>query len=275
MPADLLTADKPATQTSVLGPLVSILIPCCGMREYTKLLIPSLLKHTRPPFELIFIDIGSLDGTAEYLEGLAAGLPNLRIEIVRAGTDLDIPDTVKEAIARARGEHIVLLNNDTVVTNGWLNQLLGLVAMSPAIGMAGPMSNYAAPPQLVESIPYRIAPKKSSNNGSHHATSNDLLDIAAVESFAREHRETNKGKWLESERLAGFCLLLKREVLRRVTNQGQLEKWTDMSLFDTDILSAKAREAGFTLAVCRDLFIHHFGTRTFAHGAPADDKKTK
>ncbi|MEI7688475.1 MAG: glycosyltransferase, partial [Planctomycetota bacterium] len=146
MPADLLTADKPATQTSVLGPLVSILIPCCGMREYTKLLIPSLLKHTRPPFELIFIDIGSLDGTAEYLEGLAAGLPNLRIEIVRAGTDLDIPDTVKEAIARARGEHIVLLNNDTVVTNGWLNQLLGLVAMSPAIGMAGPMSNYAAPP---------------------------------------------------------------------------------------------------------------------------------
>jgi hypothetical protein len=43
--------------------------------------------------------------------------------------------------------------------------------------------------------------------------------------------------------------------------------WTDMSPFDTDILSAKACEAGFTLCCC-DLFIHHFGTRTFAHGAP-------
>ena len=45
-----------------------------------------------------------------------------------------------------------------------------------------------------------------------------------------------------------------------------LDDWSDLGLFDTDILSAKAREAGFTLAVCRDLFIHHFGTRTFAHG---------
>jgi hypothetical protein len=38
------------------------------------------------------------------------------------------------------------------------------------------------------------------------------------------------------------------------------------SLFDSDILSAKAQQAGFSLAVCRDLFVHHFGTRTFAHG---------
>jgi hypothetical protein len=45
-------------------------------------------------------------------------------------------------------------------------------------------------------------------------------------------------------------------------------EWSDLSLFDTDILSSKAREAGFKLCCCRDLFIHHFGTRTFAHGAP-------
>ena len=77
---------------------------------------------------------------------------------------------------------------------------------------------------------------------------------------------------METERLGGFCLLMKREVLRRINNQGGLEKWTDLGLFDTDILGAKAREAGYTLAVCRDLFIHHFGTRTFAHGAPSTDE---
>jgi len=32
-----------------------------------------------------------------------------------------------------------------------------------------------------------------------------------------------------------------------------------------------ARKAGFTLACCKDLFVHHFGTRTFAHGAPISD----
>jgi hypothetical protein len=35
-----------------------------------------------------------------------------------------------------------------------------------------------------------------------------------------------------------------------------------------DILSAKARQAGFTLACAKDLFVHHFGIRTFAHGGP-------
>jgi len=48
-------------------------------------------------------------------------------------------------------------------------------------------------------------------------------------------------------------------------------KWTDLSFFDTDILSVKARQAGYGLALCRDLFIHHFGTRTFSHGAPEED----
>ena len=71
------------------------------------------------------------------------------------------------------------------------------------------------------------------------------------------------------DRLDGFCLMMKREVFKRLDQQGELNKLTDLSLFDTDILSTKAEQLGYNLAVCRDLFIHHFGTRTFAHRAPA------
>ena len=45
-----------------------------------------------------------------------------------------------------------------------------------------------------------------------------------------------------------------------------------MSLFDSDILSAKARQAGYNLGVCADIFVHHFGTRVFAHTAPKIDE---
>jgi hypothetical protein len=62
------------------------------MLEFTKLLVPSLLEYTREPYELIFIDIGSLDGTAEYLAGLAAGVRHCRVTVVHAETGLDIPD---------------------------------------------------------------------------------------------------------------------------------------------------------------------------------------
>ena len=48
-----------------------------------------------------------------------------RVHVVRTVTDLGIGDAVREAIEQARGEYLVLLNNDTIVTAGWLNQLIG------------------------------------------------------------------------------------------------------------------------------------------------------
>jgi GT2 family glycosyltransferase len=262
---------SPAMPVSVLAPpgLVSILVPCCGQSEYTKLCVPSLLAHSRSPFELIFLDIGSLDGTGEYLTGVKASAP-VRFEILRTTTDLGIKALIQEALAAARGEYIVLLNNDTVVPEGWLNQLIGLASLSPAIGLVGPMSNYAAVPQLVEDIPYRIGPKKSQRASGVASSEDTLVDVSAVYAFAKQFREQNLKKWIEVDRLGGFCLLIKREALTRI---GSLEQWSDFSLFDTDILSMKARQEGLTLACCRDLFIHHFGTRTFAHGAPLPEAK--
>jgi O-antigen biosynthesis protein len=254
--------DKPVSVLSPPG-LVSILIPCCGQLEYTKLCVPSVIRHSRPPLELIFIDIGSLDGTWEYLAGVRAGV-QARIEIIHTQTDVGISEACRSALAAARGEYLVLLNNDTIVTDGWLNQLIGLSAVSPAVGMVGPMSNYAAPPQLVESVPYRIGPRKGVRANAIPTPQNVLVDILNVDAFAQDWREKHRGKWVEAERLGGFCLLMKRAVLDKI---GPLDEWTDLSLFDTDILSSKARQAGFMLACCRDLFVHHFGTRTFAHGA--------
>jgi GT2 family glycosyltransferase len=244
--------------------LVSILIPCCGMVDYTKLCMPSVLRYTRPPFELIFLDIGSLDGTADFLAGIKVA-SSFRVEIIRTPTDLGIAEVCKEAITTARGEYVVLLNNDTVVTEGWLDLLTNLSSVAPTIGMVGPMSNYAAPPQLVETVPYRIKPKRV-KSARQFAQPETLLDVESMHAFAREHRAKMKGKWMQTERLGGFCLLIKREVLHRIGPD--LDKWTDLSLFDTDILSMKARQTGYTLACARDLFIHHFGTRTFSHGAP-------
>lgn len=89
--------------------------------------------------------------------------------------------------------------------------------------------------------------------------------VSPVQAFDKEFTEENKGKWLQTDRLAGFCLLLKSQVLKHIGPD--LDKWSDLSLFDTDILSAKARKAGYNLAVCADAFVHRFGTRLFAHSA--------
>ena len=113
--------------------------------------------------------------------------------------------------------------------------------MTPAIGLVGPMSNYAAPPQLVEDVPYR--------------------DLDAMHAFAGRWREQYRGRWFTAGKLSGFCLLMTRAVYRAV---GGLDERFGLGFFDDDDLAVRARRAGFELAVAMDVFVHHFGSRTFA-----------
>jgi GT2 family glycosyltransferase len=266
--ADKLPQDQPQP-VGAPGGLASILIPCCGQIEFTRLCVPSLLRYTRQPFELIFLDIGSLDGTYEFLTGIAAAC-QVRVEIIRTRTDLGVSQAVQDALKQARGEYLVLLNNDTVVTENWLHSLIALAQLSPETGLVGPMSNYATPPQLVEKVPYRIGPKKNPRVPAGSGLGSYLVDVSAVDAFARKFREENRGKWTECDRLGGFCLLVKREVLKRT---GHVQETSELGVFDAEKLCVRARQGGFKLALCRDLFVHHFGTRTIAHAASKSESE--
>ncbi len=52
------------------SPLVTVLVSCCGQLEFTRLCVPSLLRFSRQPYELFFLDSDSLDGT----KGIPGGL---------------------------------------------------------------------------------------------------------------------------------------------------------------------------------------------------------
>ena len=131
---------------------------------------------------------------------------------------------------------------DHVETKDGQHKVDGLGAESVStIGLVGPMSNYAAPPQLVESVPYH--------------------DIRGMHAFARQWRDEHRGKWFTAGKLSGFCLLMKRAVYETI---GGLDERFGIGFFDDDDLAERARRAGFELAVAHDLFVHHFGSRTFA-----------
>jgi GT2 family glycosyltransferase len=102
------------------------------------------------------------------------------------------------------------------------------------------MSNYATPPQLVPVVPY--------------------CDLDEMHAFAHRWRDENRGKWFIAPKLSGFCILFTRTVYDAI---GGLDEGFGLGLFDDDDLAERARRAGFDLAVARDLFVHHFGSRTF------------
>jgi O-antigen biosynthesis protein len=248
--------------------LVSIIIPCFGQYEYTRLCIPSVLRHSRQPFELIFIDVGSLDGSAEYLAGLKAASPQ-RIEVIRADPDTSLGVAFELGLVHAEGNFVVLLSNDAIVTAGWLNQLTGLAGLDPRIVAVGPMSNYGTPPQFVRETPYRLTLRTDCPN----------VPEDALERFALDWRNQHKGKWFETDHLDTFCLLFKREILGRIGPLGRLPP-TDGPRLSPGALDGKSlglviRREGAKMACCQDLFIHHFGSRQSVLAGPEGRETTE
>jgi GT2 family glycosyltransferase/predicted Zn-dependent protease len=220
--------------------LASLIILCCDQLEYTRLCLESVLRHTRRPYELILVDNGSTDGTAEYLAELCGQPGPERVEVIRNETNVGFPAGCNQGLAASRGRYPVFLNNDTVVTPGWLE---GLISWSlhdwPHVGLVGAVTNASRPPQEI-AVDYRR-----------------LEDLDA---FAARRRQQYAGKALEVERLSGFCLLARREVLDKI---GGFDEQFGVGFFDDDDLSVRARRAGFRLLVALNVFVHHFGSRTF------------
>ncbi len=223
----------------------SIIVPCFNQLEFTRQCVAALYCQTAPAWELIVVDNGSTDGTAEYLRGVRDASAH-RVEVVTNPENRGFPAACNQGLTAAKGDYLVLLNNDAVVTDAWLEMLIALADSDPSIGMVGPMSNYATPPQLVESVPYH--------------------DLEAMHRFASQWRSGNRGKWQMVPKLSGFCVLIKRAAFAAV---GGLDERFGLGFFDDDDLALRMRQAGYQLAIARDLFIHHYGSRTFA-GAGID-----
>ncbi len=220
--------------------LASIIVPCFNQLEYTRQCLESVLRHTRPPYEVVLIDNGSEDGTAAYFEEVRSWQGPERVAVVRNSENRGFPAAANQGLKEARGRYLVLLNNDTIVTPGWLD---GLVAWSlhqwPRVGLVGPVTNASRPPQEVPT---------------------DYEATEGIDAFAARRRQQFAGQAREVERLTGFCLLLRREVLEQV---GGLDERYGLGFFDDDDLCVRAQQAGFRLLLAQDVFVHHFGSRTF------------
>ena len=213
--------------------LTSIVILTHNQLEFTRLCVESIRHYTDAPYELIFVDNASTDGTGDYLDSISGAL------IIRNTTNRGFPAAANQGIRAANGRQVLLLNNDTIVTTGWLTRLLNAFEADPHIGLAGPCSNCVGSDQQVP------------------ANYNDLSNL---DGFAWDWARQNLGKLLDTDRLIGFCLLIRREVINRI---GLLDEDFGLGCFEDDDYCKRALHAGFRAVIARDAFVHHFGGQTF------------
>lgn len=222
-----------------LYPLVSIIIVTHNGLEMTRLCLASLDGRTGwPRTEILCVDNGSTDGTREWLasEATHRGEP---FRLIAFEENRGFAPAVNAAAAAARGELLCLLNNDTVLTAGWLSALVRHLERDPALGMVCPSTNEVANAAKVDTG-YR--------------------DLSELEPWARGFTRKNAGRSEPIETLAMFCVLTRRETWDAV---GPLDERFAVGMFEDDDYSRRLREKGFRLAVARDSFVHHWGRGTF------------
>ena len=104
------------------NPLVSVIILNYNGREVLESCLDSVFATSYSPFEVIVVDNGSTDGSAEIARRRYSARHNFRL--LRKESNVGFCAGNNAGIRAARGEFLVLLNYDTVVDPNWLSELV-------------------------------------------------------------------------------------------------------------------------------------------------------
>jgi len=212
------------------GKLTSVVVVSFDALEQTRACLERLreTRDPRHPTEIVFVDNGSRDGSAEYL----AAQPDVRL--LRNDENLGAPRARNQALPHARGEYVAFLDNDCMVTPGWLARLLYHAEVDPRSGCIAPTSDRAAHGQQIAM-----------------SCADDPLAIAE---FAQRISHDLDRQHFHAPVLASFCMLVPRRVLEAIG--GFDERFSPWGYEDDDF-TLRATLAGFTNRCARDVFVRH------------------
>lgn len=212
----------------------SIVIATYNKLDYTKQCIESIREYTaNGTYEIVVVDNRSSDGSVEWLRGQ----PDIRT--ITNEENLGFPKACNQGIEVATGDNILLLNNDTIVTSRWLDNMLACLYSSDSIGAVSSVTNYCSYYQTI---------------AVHYNT------IQEMQAFAANYNRSDPSQWEERLKLIGFNMLIKRSMVETI---GLLDERFTPGNFEDDDYSWRIRQAGYRLMLCKDTFIHHFGSTSF------------
>jgi N-acetylglucosaminyl-diphospho-decaprenol L-rhamnosyltransferase len=230
-------------------PLVSVIIVNWNTRDLLRACLASLpYGSSAVRLEVIVVDNGSTDGSAEMVRAeYARGL------LLRNDANLGFTRATNQALRRASGEFLFLLNSDTEVRPGCIERLVAVAASDERIGAAGP--------------------RLLNPDGSHQVSSGPfprLVHRLLPSRFERRYerrlqaRMQARGDWTATvDWLSGAALLFRRDVLEAV---GPLDERYFMWYEDLD-WAQRLQRAGYARVFVGDAVVVHYGRQSGAQVA--------
>lgn len=214
---------------------VSIVIVSYNSCYLMQQCLRSIKKYCAPSaYEVVVVDNASTDSVRDYLKC------QKDIKLVLSDENLGFPKGCNVGIEYAGPKNdIYLLNNDTRMTHNALFWLRMGLYEDNSVGATGSVSNYCNVEQRVD-----VTFSMPDNYVEYGAKVNVFL----------------KNPYEEKNRLCGFSMLIKREVLNRA---GMLDEVFTPGYYEDEDLCLRIHSLGYKLLVCHNSFIYHAGSQSF------------
>lgn len=208
-----------------------IVIPAWNNLEITRDCVESVFRHTDYPFRIIIVDNASEKEAAEYFMGLRKTDPS-KVLVLRNDKNLGFVKAVNQGMRYSDAEYVCVLNNDTLATDGWLDEMIDLVEANPEIGLINPSSNSSCQ-----------FPGK--------------MDIDA---YART-LSVYKGTYQELYVCRAFAMVATRSLINKI---GYLDDDYGMGYYDDTDYSKRAQAAGFKTVRAKASYVYHLESQSFS-----------
>lgn len=235
-------------ESGIRDPLVSVVVVTYNNIAFTRACLASLEEHTQyAAIEIIVVDNASSDGSPDFLTEWAAGAANRKL--ILNSDNRGFAAANNQGLAIAGGEYLVLLNNDTYVTPGWVRTLFKHLQRDPSIGLIGPVTNNIG------------------NQAKIHIEY-DGMEQMLVE--AGRYTRAHIGQTFPLQTAAFFCVMFSRSVYERV---GDLDEAFGRGFFEDDDYCRRVEQLGLRVVCAEDVFIHHHLSASFNKVKSADRQK--
>jgi O-antigen biosynthesis protein len=219
-------------------PFVSLVVVTFNNLDFTKRCLESVIAHSDYlNMEIIVVDNASSDGSREYLTHWETLGPGRRVILNEQNTGFAAANNL--GMASATGDYFVLLNNDTVVTSGWLRTMLQHFKRNPDIGLVGPVTN---------------------NIGNEAKIDLAYKDLDEMHRASSNYIASHMGQLFDLRTLAFFCVMLRRDLYERI---GPLDEAYGLGFFEDDDYCRRVQQTGLRIVCARDVFVHHHLSASF------------
>lgn len=245
--ADAQESEAPVVPTD---PLVSIMLVNWNTREMTLECLRSVFAQTRDiPFEVIVVDNGSHDGSAE---AIAREFP--QVVLMAESENHGFAKATNISVERARGQYVLLLNTDTVVLDRAIDRLVAFAQANPDARIWGGRTLFEDGSLNPDSVWGRITPWSVFCLSTGLTSAFRKSALFSPESYGGWPRDTVR----HVDIVQGSFLLIERGFWRAL---GGFDLEFFMYCEEAD-LCARARAKGARPVMTPDATIIHYGGRS-------------